>query len=179
MSQLDLQILDPVHADLARPLRRILSLLHMKQGSWSIKFVPDEQMADLHWQTLRLPTTTDVLTFDLRDHPHPPHEGSPIELDTVVCLDEARRRAKELGHSLRDELLLYCVHSLLHVQGYDDITHAESRHMHAREDELLNAIGIGPVYTQRPMQDAKRKTASNKNQKSKIKNQKSRTREVP
>jgi probable rRNA maturation factor len=178
MPELDLQILDPAHADLARPLRRILALLNVKHGIWSIKFVRDGEMADIHWQTLRLPTTTDVLTFDLRDHPRPPHEGSPIELDTVVCLDEARRRTKELGHSLRDELLLYCVHSLLHVQGYDDITPAEARRMHGREDELLKAIGVGPVYAQRKMPHVKRKTAAIKNRKSKIENRKS-TREAP
>jgi probable rRNA maturation factor len=179
MPQLDLQILDPSLTSLARPLRRILSFLHIKHGSWSIKFVRDEQMADIHWQTLLLPTTTDVLTFDLRDHPHPPYEGSLIELDTVICLDEARRRAKELGHPLRHELLLYCIHSLLHVQGYDDITPPESRRMHAREDELLAAIGIGPVYTKHKNPNAKRKRIPVKNRNSKSKNRKSRTRRAP
>jgi probable rRNA maturation factor len=83
-------------------------------------------------------------------------------LDTVICLDEARRRAGELGHTVHKELLLYCVHSLLHVQGYDDVTAAGARRMHAREDEILVALGIGPVYR-----------GKKPDGKSKIKNQKS------
>jgi probable rRNA maturation factor len=92
--------------------------------------------------------TTDVLTFDLRDRKPPrDREGVALELETVVCIDEARRRAAELNHPVRHELLLYCVHSLLHVQGYDDKSPAAARRMHAREDELLRAIGVGPVYS--------------------------------
>jgi probable rRNA maturation factor len=73
-------------------------------------------------------------------------EGSPVELDTVLCADESRRRAEECGHGVREELLLYAVHSLLHVQGYDDITPAKARRMHRREDELLQAIDVGALY---------------------------------
>ena len=125
-------------------------------------------MKRLHAASLDDPTTTDVLTFDLRDDaPKKDHEGTPVELDTVVCIDEARRRATEFGHPIRNELLLYCLHSLLHVQGYNDTTRAESDRMHVREDELLHAIGIGPVYK---TQNAKRETRNRNHQKSKIGN---------
>jgi probable rRNA maturation factor len=103
-------------------------------------------MAALHEQYLDLPTTTDVLTFDLRDDLSDTREGSAVMLDTVVCADEAGRRAAELGHSVDHELLLYCVHSLLHVQGYDDGTRAAAARMHAREDGLLQALGVGAIY---------------------------------
>ena len=69
-----------------------------------------------------------------------------MDVETVVCVDEARRRAGEMGHTVREELLLYCVHSLLHVQGYDDVTAAGARRMHAREDEILEAVGVGRVF---------------------------------
>jgi hypothetical protein len=80
-----------------------------------------------------------------------------VEVDTVVCVDEARRRARERGHGVREELLLYCMHSLLHVQGYDDVTAAGAAAMHAREDEVLTAIGVGAVYGKRETRNAKRK----------------------
>ena len=153
-----LQILDPSGSRLAPPLRRLLARLHITQGTWSIALVDDAQMADLHWQTLRIPSSTDVLTFDLRDQRQnlksqisnlKSYEGAPLDLETVICLDETRRRARELKHPLRHELILYCLHSLLHVQGYDDITPDQCQKMHAREDEILQEIGIGPVYTKR------------------------------
>jgi probable rRNA maturation factor len=162
---------------LAQPLRRLLKLLRVTDGNWSISIVRDAEMAELHGRTMRMPTTTDVLTFDLRDAP-PANRKSKIktrkclDLDTVICIDEARRRAKELGHAVADELLLYALHSLLHVQGYDDTTTAAFKRMHAREDELLAEIGIEPVYEKPKTQNSKRKM-SLVNRKLKIKNRKS------
>ncbi len=148
----------PIHADFLRiRLRKILRELNVRSAIWSITLVGDKEMCDLHKRTMSLDTTTDVLTFDLRDAPRSGNqkpkiknqkspEGCPVEVDTVICLDEARRRAKDLGHPIEHELLLYAVHSLLHVQGYDDATPKGGARMHAREDELLVAVGVGPVY---------------------------------
>jgi probable rRNA maturation factor len=132
-------------------LRTVLGELGVNTGLWHIMMVPDSRMRALHKQTLGLAATTDVLTFDLRDIQDAPglgpdREGAPIEVDTVICVDEARRRAAELGHPLRAEVLLYALHSLLHVQGYDDGTPAQARRMHRREDEILIRLGIGAVY---------------------------------
>lgn len=129
-------------------LLKTLALLGIESCEWSITIVRDAAMKKLHAQTMNDPTTTDVLTFDLRDKlPRKPREGDAVELDTVLCRDEAARRAKDLGHSVADELLLYAVHSLLHVQGYDDTTPAKFKRMHAREDELLTHLAVGPLYT--------------------------------
>jgi hypothetical protein len=51
-----------------------------------------------------------------------------------------------LRHSLRNELLLYAIHSLLHVQGYDDVKAQDAAEMHRREDEILLRLGVGAVY---------------------------------
>jgi probable rRNA maturation factor len=150
---------------LKRHLLQTLQLLRIRTAEWSITIVNDPEMTTLHARTMNLPTTTDVLTFDLRDPPpqSPPsataranmrtkriqradQEGTEVELDTVLCLDEAARRAKELAHPCREELLLYAIHSLLHVQGYNDLQRSDAATMHRREDTLLIALGIGPRY---------------------------------
>jgi probable rRNA maturation factor len=130
-------------------LKDLLSRLGVTRCEWTITIVDDAAMAELHARTMNLPTTTDVLTFDMRDDTAKTREGAPVELDTVLCVDEARRRAAEMGHGLREELLLYALHSLLHVQGYDDVTPAKARRMHQREDELLRALGVGAVYARK------------------------------
>jgi probable rRNA maturation factor len=137
-------------------LEGVLALLGVDGGTWAIRLVGDRTMSALHGRTMGDWDTTDVLTFDLRDGTEArivkreersgKESGEAVELDTVVCLDEARRRAKEMGHSAREELLLYCVHSLLHVQGYDDVTRRGALEMHRREDALLVAVGVGAVY---------------------------------
>jgi probable rRNA maturation factor len=104
--------------------------------------IGDEAMARLHRDFLNLPETTDVLTFDLKES----KEG-PIEGEVYACIDEASRCAAQREHSVREELLLYAVHGLLHLAGYDDHDPVEHERMHRREDELLAAVGVGPVYS--------------------------------
>ncbi len=132
---------------LQRDLQRVLSLLDIKAAQWSITIVNDRDMIALHNRTMGLPTTTDVLTFDLRNPlPKKSAEGCAVELDTVLCRNEARRRSRELGHPSADELLLYAIHSLLHVQGYNDLRPPAAAKMHRREDALLIALGVGPIF---------------------------------
>jgi len=116
----------------------------------NIVLIDDDHMRLMHTEYHDDPTTTDVLTFDLRDEPF---DGAPeaglipaIEGEVYVCADEAARQAGQRGHALRHELLLYALHGLLHLAGYDDHDDEDRARMHRREDELLNAIGVGPVY---------------------------------
>ena len=110
-------------------------------GDITVAVVDDGQMSKLHQQFLGLDTTTDVLTFDLR----PDGQGS-IEADIVICIDEARRQAEKLGHDVRNELLLYALHGVLHLLGYDDHDSADAQRMHEKEDQLLEEAGVGRIY---------------------------------
>lgn len=115
-------------------------------GEIRVRIVRDDEMTALHARTMGIDETTDVLTFDLLEG-DADREGR-IDADIVVCADEAARQAAQRGHDLEKELLLYIVHGALHcVPGFDDLTDADSRRMHAAEDEILRAIGVGPVYS--------------------------------
>ncbi len=46
----------------------------------------------------------------------------------------------------RNEVLLYALHGMLHLSGFDDRTDADFRKMHRMEDRLLARLGIGPVF---------------------------------
>lgn len=105
--------------------------------------VGDRRMAAMHEQHRNVPGTTDVLTFDARDR------GDvmiPLDVDIVICADEARRQASARGHDAGRELLLYIVHALLHCLGHDDADDRRSREMHACEDMILDAMGFDAVY---------------------------------
>jgi len=136
-------------------LTRAAQLSGVKNAQLSIAIVNDEEMAQLHEQYTGVSGTTDVLTFDLSDEPEPDlgdddSEPSPqptdIEGDIVICLDEARRQADKRGHPAHHELLLYAVHGLLHLLGEDDHDPDDYQRMHAREDELLGKLGLGPIF---------------------------------
>lgn len=113
-------------------------------GEVSILIVGDKRMAQLHLDHKQVPGTTDCLTFDLSG-PHTP-KGC-IEGDLVLCLPVAKRQAKKRGHSAREELLLYAIHGLLHLDGEDDLEPKAFEKMHAREDEILQAIGMRPLFS--------------------------------
>lgn len=118
-------------------------------GEARVRVVGDWEMSRLHGERLGDATTTDVLTFDLRDGAKDGAAGGDareLDVDLVLCVDEAARRAGELGHEVWRELALYAVHGVLHCLGYDDHDPAAAAAMHAEEDRVLTAIGVGPVY---------------------------------
>jgi probable rRNA maturation factor len=106
----------------------------------SVRIVGDAQMSQLHERHSGIPDTTDVLTFVA---------GDPLEVDAAICADEAARRCGEFGHGVREELLLYAVHALLHAVGFDDATADQHARMHAEEDRLLQHLGHGALYSGR------------------------------
>ena len=97
-------------------------------------------MTRLHSQHSGIDGTTDVLTFD-----HGSDEQS-IKADIAICVDVAHREATHRGHDLKNELLLYIVHGILHCCGFDDHDELSHQKMHQEEDRILNAIGIGVVW---------------------------------
>jgi len=134
---------DPL--SLRRHLSAAVNELLIDDIELSVIVIDDARMAELHERFAGQPGTTDVLTFDLRDDP----AGPAIDGEVYICLDEARRRAVERGHGVDKELLLYALHGLLHLMGYDDHDPADHARMHAREDQVLEAIGIGTVFADR------------------------------
>lgn len=112
-------------------------------GEVRVRVVGDTEMAAAHERYAGEPGTTDVLTFDLRPEPA---AGSPLDVDILVCIDEAQRQAAARGHDALRELLLYIIHGVLHCLGHDDHDPEAARRMHAEEDRILALVGVGPVY---------------------------------
>lgn len=111
-------------------------------GEVRARVVGDAAMSEAHWRWAGVPGTTDVLTFDLRDGA----EG-PLDVDLLVCADEAARQGAARGHEAERELLLYVIHGVLHCLGHDDHDETSAARMHAEEDRLLAGAGVGPVYS--------------------------------
>lgn len=126
---------------LAERLEAALDELNVEEASVSLVIINDARMIELHTQFSDDPTTTDVLTFDLAES-----DEQPIEGEIYICIDEAERRADELGHDPSLEVLLYGLHGILHLLGYDDHDPQDHREMHEIEDRILQAIGVGRVF---------------------------------
>lgn len=121
----------------------------------SLALVNDERMAQLHKQFLNIAAPTDVLTFEL-DHDS---TGRCTGGEVIICVPEAQRRAADLRIEIENELLLYALHGLLHLSGFDDRTDSSYRKMHQREDQILEELGIGKLFHR--VSDSKRPSARN------------------
>ena len=124
---------------------------HLKvEGEVRCRIVADGEMLDLHTKFSNDPTTTDVLTFDLTEGKAAEQAAgghTPVlDVDLIICKDEAVRQAAARGHEQRRELLLYCLHGILHCIGHDDHDEQAYELMHKREDEVLSAIGVGQIF---------------------------------
>ena len=90
------------------------------------------EMAALNRRYLSHAGATDVLSFDLSEA-----GCGGLSVQLVVCGPVAMAEATARGLPAEHELLLYVVHGLLHVMGYEDRASRGAAKMHAREEELL------------------------------------------
>ncbi len=106
-----------------------------RDAELSVALVGDEEMTALNGRFLGRAEVTDVLAFPYSA------EGEPLAGEVVVNAELAAREAAGRGHGAREELLLYLVHGLLHLLGYDDHSAPDRRRMRRREAEVLAAAG--------------------------------------
>jgi probable rRNA maturation factor len=137
----------PLVPMLRRQLQRAYRLLNPPLKELSVALVGDKQMSELHHEFLGLTGPTDVLTFELE------HDscGRVTSGEIAICVPVARRQARLRGGRAEHEVLLYALHGLLHLCGFDDRTESGFHAMHRREDHILAALGIGPVFNPAPV----------------------------
>ena len=91
---------------------------------------------------------TDVLSFpmfekeELDNMKKNNYQVDDVLGDIIISVDKVERQAKEYGHSFERELAYMCVHGFFHLIGYDHIKDEDKKKMRAKEDEVLNEMGI-------------------------------------
>jgi probable rRNA maturation factor len=114
--------------------------LHEDISEVALAFVDDPTMTDLNRTFRRKHRTTDVLTFPADESDSDPQSaGRPLG-EIVISLDQARRQARDEGHSLSTELRYLILHGILHALGYDHET--DRGEMNALELELRAKVGL-------------------------------------
>lgn len=115
----------------------------MRQGQLSVIFVTDRVIRDLNRQFLHEDHPTDVLAFDMREA-FPVRDKrvllALVDGEIAVSVPTAIRQAKIFGTSPQDELLLYVIHGILHLMGYDDHAAADIKRMRTREQYWLARV---------------------------------------
>lgn len=127
-------------ARLQRVLDAALAEAGIRRASLTILLVADAESAALHQQHFADPTTTDVMTFP--DGSPDPATGILHLGDLAVCVDVAAREGLTRERGTGDELTLYCLHGLLHLIGYDDVSPRKQARMWQAQRRLLAKVGI-------------------------------------
>ncbi len=111
----------------------------VQQASISLAIIGDDEMHALNRQHLQHDYPTDVLSFVYASEPS-------LEGEIIVSLDTAAREAQRYQWQTADELLLYVVHGMLHLVGYDDHDASDLERMRAEETATLLHFDLKPHY---------------------------------
>ncbi len=84
-------------------------------------------MRAINKKYLRHDFATDVLTFDLGDRTG----------EIIICPQIAFANAKAHQTSTENEIILYTIHGILHLAGYDDHAHKDRIKMRGMENKLF------------------------------------------
>ncbi len=139
-AEIQVEVLVRDAATLARPLadlaRTILARLGVERAQIQVVLTDDARIRLINRSHLDHDWATDVITFPLSE----PGDDL-LEADLVVSVETARREASTRRCDPLDELGLYIVHGLLHLQGHDDHDPEDRARMRRRESELLVDAG--------------------------------------
>jgi probable rRNA maturation factor len=134
--------------------RIVLQAEEVAVAELSLAIVDNPTIRALNRQYLGHDYDTDVLSFLLDCEPpddadtsatasHAPRgRGQRIEGEVIVSAEMAVQSAGKFSWSARQELLLYVIHGILHLTGYDDLSDAERQVMRAREHDMLQLCGL-------------------------------------
>ena len=117
---------------------RILDDGNIKSGKINVVLVNSDTIQQYNRDFLQHDYPTDVISFPTEDRRN---EGY-LEGEILACTEIAKDRAAEFGWTAEEELLLYIVHGMLHLIGYDDVTAEQQAAMQEKERTYMATLGI-------------------------------------
>ena len=110
----------------------------------SVTFTDNEQIKELNKNYRNKNSATDVLSFPMFDDFTNVEMVNDIPLgDIVISLERAAKQGYEIGHSIYHEVAFLCVHSTLHLLGYDhETSKADEKEMFRKQKEIMEIMGF-------------------------------------
>ena len=123
---------------LKKIIRRITGLVKRPGGlRVEVVFLSDSKIKELNRRHKKEDCPTDVLSFGLRAD----ELGKGTILGEIfISIDRARDNSKVFGAKFEDEVILYVIHGILHLCGYDDGSSKDRLKMRKEERRVLEYI---------------------------------------
>lgn len=114
------------------------------EDSWEISllFVDNEEIRKINNEHRNIDKATDVLSFPMHEKEDLKEVKEKILGDIVISLEKAEEQASEYGHSFEREVGFLTCHSMFHLMGYDHDTKENTDIMRAKEETVLESLGI-------------------------------------
>ena len=125
-------------------VRAVLDGEGVADAEISLAFVDNPTIHRLNQRYLQHDEPTDVLSFPLSEP-----NASRLAGELVIGVEVALEQAASRDHDVQAELILYVIHGLLHLCGYDDHDDADRDAMRQRERHYLQQLGL-PDISPRP-----------------------------
>lgn len=103
----------------------------------SLFFVETEEICQLHEQYFHDPSPTDCISFPMDKEAV---GGTFVLGEVFVCPETAIKYVEEKGGDASQEMILYVIHGLLHLLGYDDIDEGDRAQMRLAEQRNMENI---------------------------------------
>ena len=110
----------------------------------SMTFTDNEGIRELNRMHRGIDRATDGLSCPMFDFEDESEELEGALGDIVISLERAQEQAETFGHSFEREVAFLCVHSMLHLLGYDhELGEEEDIDMRRRQSEIMTRLGLG------------------------------------
>ncbi len=106
-----------------------------KDARLSIALVDNSKIKDLNKQYFNSDEVTDVISFPLSNN------KNILCGEIIVSVETAVDTAGKRNISIEGEIVLYIIHGILHLLGYDDGNEGDARVMHEEESKILKTLG--------------------------------------
>jgi len=117
-------------------LKKVASVLSRelkikKKYNVSVAFVNKAQITELNKRFRKKNKVTDVLSFIGEDD---------FLGEIIICINQAKKQAKEFGHSYHREIQFLLIHGLLHLLGYTHRIKKNKKKMEALQNKIIKKL---------------------------------------
>ena len=116
-------------------IKKVFILLNIPSKKVSFLLCDNAFIKKLNKKYFKKSTPTDVIAFPLSDNLDSGYLG-----EVVVSVQKAVETSVNFNHNWQTELLIYLIHGVLHLVGYDDKTKQKSKLMDKKQQVILAAI---------------------------------------
>ncbi|MHC4941426.1 MAG: rRNA maturation RNase YbeY [Planctomycetota bacterium] len=127
-----------LQADLKLIERAVAMTADRNDPDISIAVVDDEAIQRVNAEYLGSDRATDVIAFNYEEE----ERAEPLSGEVIVSAETAKRVAEMERRDPGAELILYIVHGVLHLKGFDDKTPEEAAAMWRLQNDLMQRLGF-------------------------------------